>query len=456
MSFSPTIKNSKETREEIFEKDGKQYLELIFNDFMPLMQNYTMCLLNLVKLLTVENKYSMNSIKDNNRGRLKQRIKEKNQRSREPSRTLKNDSKEIVEKNTNIEKKDLCNNSINTDIASNHTADELSADIPKFESFFCYLDENGTLIPKDNSMTPEAESSGFQCFVLSIDEIKAMGKDTEIKSVHNNNTDTTKAKLLNLKYVKNNTENLIIALKNQTSDEAIQKLREATIQVKELEKEIEDEETKLSNIYKLQDEFKEKLILPKFGNNDKYDPECAYLSCNTFIGKDDKVTLNQFWNKLLCFSETNQLSELAVKQLLSCLLNGPAHSTYVDHKDKGLTVIVQALIDRYGSLLTIEDKLRELDDITRKPSEKLQSIMARISSLIDSTQYFYDPSERESRRKLVLFDKLLNVVEPSIKNKLISERVKAARCGYILDYKQLFNLAKDLENQDGQKDRNMF
>ena len=97
------------------------------------MQNYTMCLLNLVKLLTVENKYSMNSIKDNNRGRLKQRIKEKNQRSREPSRTLKNDSKEIVEKNTNIEKKDLCNNSINTDIASNHTADELSADIPKFD-----------------------------------------------------------------------------------------------------------------------------------------------------------------------------------------------------------------------------------------------------------------------------------------------------------------------------------
>ena len=82
MSFSPTIKNSKETREEIFEKDGKQYLELIFNDFMPLMQNYTMYLLNLVKLLTVENKYSMNSIKDNNRGRLKQRIKEKNQRSR--------------------------------------------------------------------------------------------------------------------------------------------------------------------------------------------------------------------------------------------------------------------------------------------------------------------------------------------------------------------------------------
>ena len=59
MSFSPTIKNIKETREEIFEKDGKQYLELIFNDFMPLMQNYTMCLLNLVKLLTVENKYSM-------------------------------------------------------------------------------------------------------------------------------------------------------------------------------------------------------------------------------------------------------------------------------------------------------------------------------------------------------------------------------------------------------------
>ena len=104
MSFSPTIKNSKETREEIFEKDGKQYLELIFNDFLPLMHNYSMCLLNSVKILTVKNNDTMNSLKDNNRGRLKKRIKEKNQRSREPSRTLKNDSKEIEQKITNIEK----------------------------------------------------------------------------------------------------------------------------------------------------------------------------------------------------------------------------------------------------------------------------------------------------------------------------------------------------------------
>ena len=404
MSFSPTA-TIKETREEIFEKD------------------------------------------DNNRGRLKKRIKEKNQRSREPSRTLKNDSKEIEQKITNIEKTDLCNN---------QTADEISADIPKFESFFCYLDENGTLIPKDINMTPEAESSGFQCFVLSIDEIKAMGTNTEIKSVHNNNTDTTKAKLLNLKYVKNNSENLIIALQNQTSEEAVQKIREATAQVQDLEKQIELEEARLKEIYQLRDEFKEKLWMPKFGFNDTYEIERARLSCVVFSDVNDVVTLEEWWNKIACFTETESLTEKAVRNLLSCLLNGPAYETYVDNRQKSLKELLQVLIDRYGSLLTIEDKFRELDDIIRKPSEKLQSIMARISSLVDSTQYFYDPSERESRRKLVLLDKLLHVVEPSIKNKLISERVKAARCGYILDYKQLFNLAKDLENQDGLKDRNMF
>ena len=167
-------------------------------------------------------------------------------------------------------------------------------------------------------------------------------------------------------------EGMLLMLQNSAPSNEIDNLIQTTqARVENLADLIKKEEDKLTNISQLRGEYKEKLCQPKFGLLDTFDIEKCRLYCPTFSDVNDTTSLETFWKKLCCFAEQEHLSEKGVKQVLSCLLLGPAYETFHHIKDRSMKEIMQTLIDRYGSILTIADKLRVLESIRREKDEKL-------------------------------------------------------------------------------------
>ena len=309
------------------------------------------------------------------------------------------------------------------------------------ETFMCDI-ENDT---RHKNYEPEP----FEVFTMTIDEINAI--DADVKgdgNIHNTRTEAIKSNLITLNYIKQSNENTLALLEITNTSESLETADEVRDQIEHLEKTIEEEETKLKDIEKLKSEFKEKLRMPILGTNQKYDIESAALSCQKFSDNNSPINnnLEQFWNKLVDFAESNSLSETAIKSLLSCLLIGPAFEVYIDNRDKNLKEIAQILTDRFGEILTISDKLKALHELHRLPGEKLSSVMARCSSLIDATKQSVPREQREVRYELLMTNNLLKLCSCKAKNEIIKERARAARAGYNLPYKSLFLQALAVEN----------
>ena len=215
-----------------------------------------------------------------------------------------------------------------------------------------------------------------------------------------------------------------------------------------LKLEHDNETKKLENVAKLKDEFKEKLPLPAFGTEDTYSIEEARLAI-PLLGSDEGstklfstnnpggVTLEEFWNKLLLFVEAGNLNEAATKKLLGTLLFVEPYKAYMDNKDESIKNILQILIDRFGSIHTIADKVKALDNLKRRDGEKIQSVMNRCAILIDATKHMVPENEREMRQKLLLTQNLLKLVKPKARSALMAHRASAARAGYNIEYKEL-------------------
>ena len=135
----------------------------------------------------------------------------------------------------------------------------------------------------ERSVPAEAVYEGgapeFECFTLTLNDYDQCYEATDI---HNAKTSLLKSKIDSLKYLKINTESVIIALKNQEFLDTPEILNEANAQLADLEKQIQQYESKLNEICQLRDKFKEKLTLLDFGHNDHFDAEEAVLSCQYF------------------------------------------------------------------------------------------------------------------------------------------------------------------------------
>ena len=434
------------------ELEGKNFL--FFNRLDNILCRQIDLLHNILLLL------SSNLVQQNFRSRPRY------QRDHAPSR-LSNDRSNRKSNTSKI------NHSQKPDIDSNITADHISAntknsEVKKFDVNFhsFILDETEiksmTTDPKykqpeelseishDNKIIPKIE-----CFMLSLNEESNDINNSDIS--YNTKTKVLKSNIDSLLYIKKNSEQIIEALKLQNSSENSEIIKEANAQLNALDKHIKENNEKLEKIYQLKEKFQEKLQLPNFGSNDTYDPEEAVLSCQYFTGIKDTITLQQWWNKIACFTETKELSETAVKKLLGCLLNGPAHETFIDNRQKDLSIILQCLLDRHGSVETMSDKINCLDNIKRAKNEKLSSLMARISSLVDATNLLVKEDQRDPRKEIIMTEKLINLCSERAKQAILRERAKAARSGYILSYKNLYSIAADIENSENKNfDSNSF
>ena len=301
----------------------------------------------------------------------------------------------------------------------------------------------------------DAKEEDLQTYTLSLEEIEAMGPVSKNTTVHDTTTTTIKHGLTHLKYLKDFQKHFADSLEFHESPQAKDKLEELNAKIEEIDKKIEAEEKKLKEICNLRSEFREKLRIPKFGAEQKFDIERARLSIPTFTDIDDSISLESFWNKVASFADTEELSEKAIKDLLACLLQGPAYDTYNDNREKSLKDILQILIDRFGNMLTIPDKLKLLDNMSRNHMEKLSSVMARCSRLLDATKYTIEPEHRDSRYEIEMKNNLMRLCSPRAKQAIIAKRAVASRAGYNLSYKDIFNLANDVEREEIDPTHNM-
>ena len=318
---------------------------------------------------------------------------------------------------------------------------------PTSQLTMCLDNPLSKFVVKESAKKPNQ----FETFATSIDDMQKMIPNMEgTSNSHGMATELIKIKLITFTQLKEMAQSLAENLKSQKdpqpeTTQEIDKLEQKIINFDNL---IKAEETKFNKIYKLKAAHQERLKMPTFGTADTYNIEHAALTCPSFTDTACKLTLEEFWNKICSFTENENLSENGVKSLLSCFLHGPAYQTYYDNKSKPLQEIVQVLIDRFGDIQTIEDKLQLLQKISRLPGEKLASVMRRVSALIDKTKHIVDKNEQNMRYEILMTEHLIKLCSPRASKRILSERDKAARAGYILHYKNLFTLASDIERYD--------
>ena len=291
----------------------------------------------------------------------------------------------------------------------------------------------------------------FENFTLSVDDMQNMMPQMEgASNRHSIETELIKNKLITFTQLKEMAQSFASSLKSQKNPEpeTTQEINKLELKIANFDNLIQAEEARFNNIYKLKSAHREQLKMPTFGNIDTYNIEHAALTCPSFTDTTCRITLEEFWNKICSFTENEGLSQKGVKSLLSCLLHGPAYQAYYDNKTKSLHEIVQILIDRFGDIQTIEDKLQSLRTITRLPGEKLSSVMRRVSALIDKTKHIVNEKEQNVRYEILMIENLIKLCSQRASKRIISERDKAARAGYILGYKNLFTLASDIERYE--------
>ena len=217
---------------------------------------------------------------------------------------------------------------------------------------------------------------------------------------------------------------------------------------KSLKDSIREEEDKLKDASALSNKFRQILQQPVFGANIKINIEEARLAVPLFSDETDSSNLQEFWQKLVSYAETEKLSETSVKNLLSFLLQGRPYRAFYQNKEKSLQEICKIFIDRFGSVTTMSDKIKDLESICRKDKESIRGTMSRVAELIDATQLLVKESDRQVRYEILMTNNLLKLASSKAKQACLNHRSRALRSGIISSYKELLGIACEMERQE--------
>ena len=130
------------------------------------------------------------------------------------------------------------------------------------------------------------------------------------------------------------------------------------------------------------------------------------------------------------------------------MLKGEPHDVYSDNRSDSLENILKALSARYGNIQTISDHLTALENIRRAPNESIGSVMQRVSTLLDHTKLLNPKEDRETCFRIEMKNYLLRLCSAKAKQSIQSAIAKNAKWGYHMEYKQLLDIAKDIESTE--------
>ena len=301
-----------------------------------------------------------------------------------------------------------------------------------------------------NKKETEETHQNYVSLTLSIEELQKVDNNAiGDTNIHSLSTEAVKDKIINWHNLRDMMEGVLIPLEKTETPEAEAKVTLLKTRIEHFNNLIQEHETKLEQIARLKSEFKERLTLPKYGDKDEVDIEKCRLYVPIFRGPpDNDTTLEEVWQKIVCFSQNENLSEKAIKHVLSCVLQSNPYTVYFENRDKTLTEILSILIARFAHVLNISDHDKILKSLKREPKEKLASVMSRCSILLDKTKYLNPPDEREARHKIYMVDYLLKLCSSKAKFILEAKRTAASRSGYNLTYQNMLQMAEDIERSE--------
>ena len=227
---------------------------------------------------------------------------------------------------------------------------------------------------------------------------------------------------------------------------------EETIQ--NIKTKIDDSKVIITNLKKtiteiddLKDKFKDQLEVPKSGNNKKFNMEHLLISVPQFDDTNEKIPFQHFFKKLTCFARNNSLTHEAIKQCLDIVLKANAFDIYDFVRQEPLSKVISILSDHFGSITNLDDDIRKLASIKRKPEQKVQSFMAEVSLLLLKTESLTDPQARDQRYESKMKEHLFQACSETAKNKLDNFMAEAIRNGIRPTYKELFHIVKEHERE---------
>ena len=268
------------------------------------------------------------------------------------------------------------------------------------------------------------------------------------KNVHTIHSEQLTERLKNYELFLDIAQTIKLALENAPlSNEVESKLSQIQSNISNYENEIKSLKSKINTINEIKELFKEKLSIPDDDRNDNFNTEHLLLSVPLYNDNDEKVTFSHFWLKLVCFAKHHKLSHFAIKQCLDCVLQANAFDVFNFIREKPFSECVEILQNHFATVETVQDNIKKLETIRRKPNQKIQSFLAQVSILLLKTQSLFPTESQAARYESKMIEYLLKYCSDRVRPKLQSYRADSIRNGYVCHYSELFSLCKDLEEE---------
>ena len=224
-------------------------------------------------------------------------------------------------------------------------------------------------------------------------------------------------------------------------------LEHLTNESKKLNDSLKSKKDSLKNINSLKTSHSFSYNLPAFGTSTDLKPDSVLTFCSPFSGHSSE-SFETFYRKVLLFSENNNLTENAFKQLLGGLLKGGAFDLYYSIRSETTESIIKSLASRYSDHKTLFQYANELRNLTRRENESITSVMGRVDYYLEKTKNLCEPSEQSARHKLALTEQLYKHCTDKAKQKLIERRYELSRQGIIMSYSEMLELVSLTESSD--------
>ena len=242
-------------------------------------------------------------------------------------------------------------------------------------------------------------------------------------------------------YLRNSTSNtfeLIQKKPNKTQDDE-NIIQRTLAQLLNLEADLTDIWNKMEEINKKQSfEDDENITIPEFGKNSNID-FYGVQGLLTFDPTQSTPTLFQAWESISQFVTNCNLTEKAMKTILSQKLKNEAFDIYMLYKEQPIHKIIYLLKDRFGSFPTIYDFETQYENFKRKPGETITTSMARYEMILKNLHRRQPPEEIRQIIERDCKSMVKRIALPEAKAQLDRDEQKAKINGRIFSYKDRLN-----------------
>ena len=211
--------------------------------------------------------------------------------------------------------------------------------------------------------------------------------------------------------------------------------------IKDLNEELQKQEKKINQLLKdIENETEDPdddILMPKYGQTNKIDPT-SVMVLPEFSRNKAKLTLYQFWVKVMTYVEAQGISEKGTKSILCQLLRGKALDIYLMNDDKSVKEIICRLKDRYESFPTREDFEDQLEKFQREENEEIKAAMNRYEHIIRNLYKNDKNTEKILEQKCK--EKVRQIADPWAREQLDRKEGEARQRGSEFTYQQRLQL----------------